>query len=240
MANAIGNFILLRQKEAKLVNLNKRIKKFAGYVAHDLRNPIGTIIGLAQMGTKPTTTDKRRASILEKILPTATTALEFVNSILENAALSSGKITVKLTDTNLTTLIQSAESNVTALLKEAQNTVQYNYTHTHLVKCDSDRIQQALVNLLTNAAKYSPHNTPIRISTYNTDNKIIIEIKNAIAEQHKAGSVGNHNTSVYGSTGFGLDIANEILDAHDSILTIQNDGKNYTALFYLQATTSPQ
>ena len=64
MANAIGNFILLRQKEAKLVNLNKRIKMFAGYVAHDLRNPIGSIIGLAQMGTKPTTTDKRRISIL--------------------------------------------------------------------------------------------------------------------------------------------------------------------------------
>lgn len=237
MANAIGNFILLRQKEAKLVNLNKRIKKFAGYVAHDLRNPIGSIIGLAQMGTKPTTSDKRRISILEKILPTATTALEFVNSLLENAALSSGKISPKLTINNPATLLQSAATKVTALLEESHNSVEYNHTHTSMVSCDSDRIQQALVNLLTNAAKYSPENTPIQIATYDSNDKTAIEIKNTVAAKHKLSANEQHNTSVYGSTGFGLDIVNEILDVHGSTLTIQNDGETYTALFYLQAVT---
>jgi signal transduction histidine kinase len=61
MANSIGNYIMLRQKEEELVDLNKRIKRFVGYLAHDLRNPIGSIIGLAQMACKHTITDERPA-----------------------------------------------------------------------------------------------------------------------------------------------------------------------------------
>jgi len=52
MANSIGSFILLRQKEERLLALNEKMKRFVGYVAHDLRNPLGTIIGLAQLGQR--------------------------------------------------------------------------------------------------------------------------------------------------------------------------------------------
>lgn len=231
MANSIGNYVMLRQKEDELVDLNKRIKRFVGYVAHDLRNPIGSIIGFAKMACKPTATAERRLSIIEKILPAAQTALEFVNTILENAALSSGKITPALTQTDLNALLNSAQNNVALLLSDSQNTIILNNAHTtNNVTCDSERIKQALVNLLTNAAKYSPEKSDIIITTENTENGITIEIKNKI---EKTSATHDNNPNIYGSTGFGLDIVKEILEVHGSTLEIKNDNANYTVAFNL-------
>lgn len=231
MANSIGNYVMLRQKEAELVDLNKRIKRFVGYVAHDLRNPIGSIIGLAQMACKPTATAERRLSIIEKILPTAQTALEFVNTILENAALSSGKLTPKLAQTDLEALLNSAQASVASLLNDSQHTVVLHKDNTtNNVTCDSERIKQALVNLLTNAAKYSPEKSDITITTERTENGLTIEIKNPIAKQS---ATHDNNPNVYGSTGFGLDIVKEILEAHGSALEIKKDNAYYAVVFSL-------
>ena len=94
MANSIGAYILLREKEQKLLDLNDKMKRFVGYVAHDLRNPLGSIIGFARIAEKPKTTDERKNRIIHTIGEEAARALELVSTILESAALRTGKITL--------------------------------------------------------------------------------------------------------------------------------------------------
>lgn len=232
MANAIGNYIMLRDKEAKLVDLNKRIKRFVGYVAHDLRNPIGSIIALAKMGDKPNTSESRLRNIIQRIIPTAETALEFVNSVLENAALSSGKLQLTQTPNLVDQLLQSAVQRLSGLADESESLVEVNCPADLTVHCDFNRIQQALVNLISNAIKYSPPQSVIQISATRSELSVEINIVNTVDDddnEHHSSA----NSEIYGSTGFGLDIAKEIISAHNSELTLNNTKHTYSASFRL-------
>lgn len=236
MANAIGNYILLRDKESKLVDLNNRMKRFVGYVAHDLRNPIGSIIGFAKMGTKQETTKKRLKSIIERIIPTAETALEFVNTILENAALSSGKLTLNKTTLTANDLINTASESLASLLSSSQTTIELSGETATVVSCDTDRLHQALVNLLSNAGKYSPDQSVIAIQITQNGQYAEIQISNPVASIQQDANK-EPDQQIYGSTGFGLDIAREILAAHGSELHISKTDSAYTVQFQLDAVT---
>ena len=244
MANAIGDFMLLHNKEDHLLELNQnllalnqKMKRFVGYVAHDLRNPLGNIIGLAQMANKPNTPPERLKKIAQKIASPAETALEFVNTILENAALSTGKLVLKQTTIDAKALLAQACHAVEHLIEKTgtQLTIKLPDCGHILVMGDQQRLQQVLINLLTNAIKYSPAGSTVSLSAKpnNLDAQLItLTITNTFTEQtQEARDIEN---KVYGSVGFGLDIAKEVIKAHNSKLTISEINGLYTCLFNLQ------
>lgn len=111
MADAIANFILIRDREEKLNSANQKLKKFVGFVAHDLRNPLGCIQSLAKQGIKPTTSTERRSDILNRVRNLATVTLEFVHSVLELSALGSGKIAPHIAPIKLKPIVAFAEES---------------------------------------------------------------------------------------------------------------------------------
>ncbi|WP_394201636.1 GAF domain-containing sensor histidine kinase [Marinagarivorans algicola] len=239
MADAIGAFILLRNKEDRLLALNEKMKRFVGYVAHDLRNPLGTIIGLAQMACKHNTSTKRIQAIIHKILTPAETALEFVNTILENAALSTGKITLNQTTFAAHTLLNNACHAVAYLAEQTDTRLKLVAKPNIMVIGDEHRLQQVLINLLTNAIKYSPKHSSVILSAQPSTldkNNITLSICNAFSTQTQMAPTDNH--LIYGSVGFGLDIAQEIIHAHYSALSINQEDGTYICQFDLRRPES--
>lgn len=236
MANAIGAFILLRNKEDHLLALNQKMKRFVGYVAHDLRNPLGSIIGLAKMATKPSASPERIKQIAQKISRPAETALEFVNTILENAALSTGKVALSKHIINAQHLIESAQDAVEHFAAESNISIAINTPKEMTLWCDEQRLHQVLTNLLINAIKYSPRDSIVQCSVALTvDSKAEIKVENPTSPETQ--HVRNVDGKVYGSVGFGLDIAQEVLKAHHTSLSIEESPKAYSASFILPANT---
>ena len=232
MANAIGAFILLRRKEDRLLELNLKMKSFVGYVAHDLRNPLGTIMGLAKMATKSNAKPERLPGILTKIQNSATGALELVNSILEVAALGTGKLTLTRDCILLSSLVEGTLSAVEYFAEESQADINVNFAPDIMLECDARHVQQSLVNLLINAVKYSPCGAQITFSVQPADHaRVDVCISNP--KMTSAELVQAVDKKVYGSVGFGLEIVHEVLAAHDSELRVTETDSHYEARFSL-------
>ncbi|WP_075185452.1 GAF domain-containing sensor histidine kinase [Teredinibacter haidensis] len=231
MANSIGSFVLLRNKTNRLRELNESIKRLVGYVAHDLRNPIGTIIGYAKMGEKTTVSDERLREIIKKIRKPAEQALEFVSTILENSAITTGKFSLNLEPVALENLLREAVDSVELLASEVGIRIEQKSPAGVFVQCDAKRLNQSLMNLLINAIKYSPPESLIVVNSSVEDGHCQLSITNEIA--HTKDNVGSQSRKIYGSVGFGLEIVKAVLSAHGSELRVTDTEGMFRAEFSL-------
>jgi len=234
MADAIANFILIRDREEKLNSANHKLKKFVGFVAHDLRNPLGCIQSLAKQGIKPTASTERRLDILNRVRNLATVTLEFVHSVLELSALGSGKIEPHIAAVELQPIVAFAEESLEELLdaKNSQVTVQCDQSLTILA--DPILLHQCITNLLANAIKYAPENSKIAVTTIADKATATVTMANA----KEAHSKPKQDSDRYRSIGFGLDIANEVLAAHGSTLELMDSDDRFQASFSLPLATA--
>ena len=228
MANAIGSFILLRDREEKLTTLNTRLKQFVAYVAHDLRNPLGGILSYAKLALAGDRSAEKLKTLIEKIVPPAEQALEFVSTILENAALNFGKIEVNKKPTSLDKLLADAVEGTAHLNREREVTITVPKATDIVVTCDYNRMRQVLVNLLVNALKYSPSGSTIEFKVKQEDNQCHLRLVNPVDHKEQQSA-----QTKYDSIGFGLDIVNDLLASHGSKLIIEEKDKAYTAAFSL-------
>lgn len=233
MANSIGTFISLRQKEEKLLALNQQLHRFVGYVSHDLRSPLGAIISFTKMATKPNVPLTRIQLALSSIDKAANQALEFVNTLLDSAALATGKIQLNQSSHTIDQLINDTNTNLALLINDARVDIRTNINPSHQVYCDHQRIEQALSNLLINAIKFSPELSTITISSSQQQKQLLITISNTICEKKVAH--GHADNKLYSSTGFGLEIVKEIAIAHNGEFTSHQENGLYTSELCLPA-----
>ncbi len=230
MANSIGAFILLRNKEQKLVALNQKMKRFVGYVAHDLRNPIGTIIGYARIASRKGADEKRLRRAIESIVEPAEQALEFVSTILENAAISTGKLTLNIEQISVQEMLAQVLRSTSNLAEESKIAVVVR-SDDYQVEGDLKRLTQSLINLAINAVKYSPAESEVLFQAAAVNDKVVISLENLKnTERNEAKKNGDKH---YGSVGFGLDIVSEVLLAHNSELEVNETAQKFRVEFSL-------
>ena len=225
MANSIGAFILMRNNSDKLLALNERMKRLVGYVAHDLRNPLGAIISLAKLGLRDEVTPDRLKSIVTALVDPAEKALEFVSTILEYAALGTGKITLDKSVVSVQKMLEDAVESVSQFTQDSGITIEVSGNPLLKIECDFERMQQSMTNLLINAVKYSPTGSVVLVSAVENGNGCEIKIANSV---NVIGNQENYNDDkVYGSVGFGLDIVNEVMSLHGVTMTKSQTGNRY-------------
>ena len=229
MANAIGNFLLLQSKEQESKSINVQLKLFAGYVSHDLRNPLGVIKNMSKMGIKYTDDGSRAQDILMRIETNANSALELVSSILDVAALGTGKIIIDTVRCNLAELLQQSISMAAPIAELKQQTFSNNVTDSLIVSADPKRISQVFSNIINNACKYSPAKSDIEIKAIIQVPTITLSISNIIADTFDSTA-----ELLLPSTGFGLQIVRELLKAHGSELKSYQHSNTFTAEFTLK------
>lgn len=232
MANSIGAYILLRQKEDSLLKLNEKMRRFVGYVAHDLRNPLGSIISILRLAKRKTDSVERALYFFDLMEPPAAQALEFASTILDSSAISTGKLSLNLQASESEEIIQQALDSVESLRQEKGIRITRNI-QTLKLNCDQKRIVQALINLLINALKYSPRDSEVEISLREFEGAVNIQIINTVDTTNQQQLEQENKESIYQSVGFGLNIIQEILSGHGSKLTIEQEAGRYRAQFKL-------
>ncbi len=232
MSKAIANFIVLRDRESKLQNANRKLKQFVGFVAHDLRNPLGAIQSLSKLVRKPNTTPERILSVMEKIQRLSSVTIEFVHSVLEVSALGTGKLEATLSEINMDEVLAFSLESLEELANLYESKIDI-VCHGSVVLADQHLLSQALVNLLANAVKYSPPKSVVKVTATEKQSALVVSIENFVV----CGEQDDTTESAhYKSVGFGMEIAREVIKAHGSELVVDHQDSSYKVSFALSLT----
>ncbi|MFL0803786.1 MAG: GHKL domain-containing protein [Agarilytica sp.] len=229
MSKAIANFIILRDRESKLQNANKKLKQFVGFVAHDLRNPLGAIQTLSKMAAKSNTPTERMRVIMEKIQRLSSVTIEFVHSVLEVSALGTGKLEASLDPVQFGEVLAFSLESLEELADLYESKVDVSCADL-TVLADKHLLSQALINLLANAVKYSPAQSAVRLSAVEKNAALVVSIENDIVSGEQK---NKSETARYKSVGFGMEIAEEVIKAHGGELVVDRKGSLYCVSFVL-------
>jgi two-component system, sensor histidine kinase and response regulator len=223
-----------RQLVAQLSAANTAKNRLLGMVAHDLRNPLASIRGLAEFledGTVGALTPDQ-LDLVKTIHEASQGMLTMVNELLDLSVIESGELKIQPANRPITDLLTKAVclNNINAgkkgsLIKFPSPPV------ASVLPIDGDKVRQVLDNLLSNAIKFSPPNSVIEVSTETSDCYYSILVKDQgpgipADERHKLfqdfGQTSVKPTAGEKSTGLGLAICKRIMESHGGTITVES------------------
>ena len=221
-----------------------RVKSdFLSNMSHELRTPLNSIIGFSSilLGDRgdPLTADQRKA--LEKVLKNGKHLLQLINDILDFSKIESGRMHVSIESDSIEGVINGAVMTAEALIRQKNINLKDEIAPgIPTINSDVLKIKQILVNLLSNAAKFTDDNGTITIQArYDApmvkisvvDSGIGIEPKNIGKIFEEFSQVDNSHSRKYQGTGLGLPIARrlaQLLGGDLSVESVAGKGSTFT------------
>ena len=145
---------------------NKAKSTFLSNMSHDLRTPMNAIVGMTAIASEHIDEKERVAECLRKITLSSKQLLGLINDVLDMSKIESGKFTLTAEPLSLRETMETMCDIIRPQLKtKNQNfNIVIETIISENVLCDSVRINQVLLNFLSNAMKFTPENGSISIS----------------------------------------------------------------------------
>ncbi|MBI2974544.1 MAG: response regulator, partial [Deltaproteobacteria bacterium] len=220
----------LEEKNFELKRLNEVKSEFVATVSHELRTPLASIkeaISLILDGVSGETNEKQRnfLSIANRNIDRLT---GLINNLLDISKIETGKLKLYKTNFLMADVIKEVIDSFKHLAENKRiNLRLIEKTDLPSVYADKDKITQIIINLLSNALKFTPEGGFVEVSTdYTKSDKefVEVEVKDSgmgIAEDdmpklfHKFQQIDGSITRKIGGTGLGLAISREIIEMHE-------------------------
>jgi signal transduction histidine kinase len=168
-------------EQAQLVaeSANRAKAEFLATMSHELRTPlnaIGGYVDLMQLGIRGAVTPEQLDD-LARIKKSGRHLLALINDILNFAKLEAGKVDFNVADTSLLDLVGGVEALVSPQMHAKGIRVVYERCESDIVtRADAEKVQQILLNLLTNAQKFTPSGGRIGITCAAADDVVSIAV----------------------------------------------------------------
>jgi two-component system sensor histidine kinase KdpD len=215
------HYIDVAQKTTVQMESERLRNSLLSTISHDLRTPLASLIGLADTVqlTKPQPTEEQRELVLA-MRNSAMRMTALVNNLLDMARLESGAVQLNRQWQPLEEVVGSALGACASLLEGRPLKVSLS-PDLPLLNLDSVLIERVLVNLLENACKYTPTQTPIEIKAKAETDVVVVMVNDrgpglppgreaAIFEKFERGKKESSTSGV----GLGLAICRAIMQAH--------------------------
>ncbi|MBQ3688013.1 MAG: transporter substrate-binding domain-containing protein [Treponema sp.] len=144
---------------------NRAKTTFLNNISHDIRTPMNAIVGFTALAESNIDDKAQVKGYLEKITVSSGHLLSLLNDVLDMSRIESGKVTLNEEEVNLNRLLTDLETIVHANVKEKklELTLGQQLTHADVIT-DKLRLNQVLLNILSNAIKFTPEGGRISLS----------------------------------------------------------------------------
>ncbi|MEA3074262.1 MAG: hypothetical protein QOD29_5708 [Alphaproteobacteria bacterium] len=232
---------------ARLRQANSFKSEILGTVAHDLKNPLSVILGrteiLKELIAKAGALNGEAQAQIGHIRDAANRLTGMVDDLVADAMADALDISVRREPVDISILVQEVAEANRPLAARKQQTIRVSAPSQHTAMVDSDRIREAIDNLVSNAVKYSPIGGAIDIMVTQEPGNISIQVKDqgaGLSPEDLSRLFGRFQrlsakpTAGETSTGLGLSIVKRIVDLHGGRVTVESAGPAKGATFNMQ------
>ena len=220
---------------------NKAKSEFLANMSHDIRTPMNAIVGMTAIAAAHIDDRKQVENCLRKITLSSKHLLGLINDVLDMSKIESGKLTLTTEQISLKEVVEGIVNIMQPQVKTKKQTFDIHVENilTENVWCDGVRLNQVLLNLLSNATKYTPEGGAIHLSLFEENSpkgeryvRIYIKVKDngigmspdflkRIYESYsRADGARIHKTE---GAGLGMAITKYIVDAMEGTIDIQSE-----------------
>ncbi|MGI8836739.1 MAG: PAS domain S-box protein [Pyrinomonadaceae bacterium] len=251
----IGQFSERKRAEARLAELldseraargeaekaNRLKDEFLATLSHELRTPLNAVIGWARMLGSGRLDQDSSTHALEVIERNAWAQKQIIEDILDVSRVITGKLQLNLTPVDLITVVDAALDAVRPAMEAKDIKIETLIDSSlRLVSGDSDRLQQVIWNVLSNAAKFTPAGGKVEIAVGQNNAHVEIKVKDTgpgidpnflphVFERFR--QADGSTTRTHGGLGLGLAIVRHLVELHGGTIAVENRDDGPGAVF---------
>jgi signal transduction histidine kinase len=217
----------------QLEKLHQEKNSFLAVLTHDMRTPLTSIRGYGSIMRDRELTRAQQTKIAKVILNSQDTLLEIVNNILELEKLQSGTpILLESSNFDLALLVENTAESLETQALEKEITLNYDHIPSPImVTADMGKIRRVILNLISNALKYTPENGLVSVKTEVDGRFAVVHVKDngygIPADElpyifDRYSRVKGHRHLAIG-TGLGLAIVKSLIEAHEGEISVRSE-----------------
>jgi signal transduction histidine kinase/DNA-binding NarL/FixJ family response regulator len=227
----------------RLQRANGFKNEILGTVAHDLKNPLGVILGRTEMLTELIAAGSSRESVtaqVEHIRDATRRLTSMVDHLISDAMADAFDISIRREPVDIAALVGEVADANQPLAVNKQQSINVSAPTSFVMMCDADRMREAIDNLISNAIKYSPIGGRISVLVDNDASNTVIRVADegaGLSPEDLGRLFGRFQrlsakpTAGESSTGLGLSIVKRIIDMHGGEVTADSAGQGHGSTF---------
>ena len=222
---------------------DRRKDEFLAMLAHELRNPLAAISNATKLLSRASF-DEHGEWSLEIITRQMHHLTRLIEDLLDVSRISRGKIELRRDLIDATPVLDSASATVRALVEERKHTLEVAIDRGNLwVSADPTRLEQVVVNLLNNAAKYSENAGHIRLEAWNEGDQVVIRVTDRgvgippekLPQMFELFAQGDRSLArSEGGLGIGLTVVKKLVELHGGTIQARSEGTGHGSEFTIR------
>ena len=244
----------LIEKTREVERANQLKSEFLANMSHELRTPLNVIIGFSELmrDEVPGKINDEQRQCFDDILNSSKHLLNLINEVLDLSKIESGKVKFYLTNLALAEVIEPLTRTMLPILASRKQSLDVEIEEgLPLVYADKAKVNEVLLNLLSNATKFTPDGGRLKIEATRKDswcqvsvidNGIGIKPENQEQIFEPFYQLDNPLTRKKSGTGLGLAIVKQIIEKHGGQIWVESEygkGSRFTFTLPLAKTDQP-
>ena len=218
-----------KAEAAKFVEMDNIKSRFFANISHEFRTPLTLMLGpLKQMeeNNMEPGQQKKYTRIMRR---NGERLLQLINQLLDLSKLESGKMELSVEKTDITGLLKAIGNSFESLAEEKQINYHLHFPEENMVGfVDKDKLEKIVVNLLSNAFRFTAPNGTVSFSVENDGKRLRFTVQdNGVGmpkeQLNKIFDRFHQVAGTEGGTGIGLSLAKELLQVHKGQISVQSE-----------------
>ncbi len=221
-----------QRQSSEIAHLYEVKNQFFSNISHELRTPLTLILGPVSDLLENESLSIKQRNKLTFISNNARRLLKLINQLLDLSKLEAGKLDLKASQQNIVSLASTITESFSSMAKTRKIHLKFDSEHREVfVFYDTDKMEKILINLLSNAMKFTPAKGEIKVSVSKDENSCTILVKDSGAGINQDQlpyifdrffQADNSESREHEGTGIGLSLTKELVELHGGVIQVES------------------